>query len=293
MNEMGKRYPEGHWMRSDDPECALRAYMDQQSKAYSRTKNDFVRDLLGDLQGKRFLDYGCGAGMFTVYAAKSDALEVVGVDAEEAALRTARYFAEQEQVGHLCRFISSELLPKASRPRFDVILMKDVIEHVPDDEELLQAARRLLVPGGRLVVSTQNALSMNFLIQGTYQRLLRGNSSWFGWDPTHLRFYTPMSLDRKLRQAGFKSTNWRSVYLVPYKFPGRHISDREFVRIDSLSWIDRTLGGVFPYNRLGWNVIVRANASPLVSQRRPLTTVIREEVGASPLLATRQAIRFQ
>jgi 2-polyprenyl-6-hydroxyphenyl methylase/3-demethylubiquinone-9 3-methyltransferase len=171
--------------------------------------------------------------------------------------------------------------------------MKDVIEHVPDDEELLQATRRLLVPGGRLVVSTQNALSMNFIIEGTYQRLLRRNSSWCGWDPTHLRFYTPMSLDRKLKRAGFKSTNWRSVYLIPYKLPGWLISGREFLRIDALSWIDRALGGVFPYNRLGWNFVVRANASPLVPQRRPMTAVIREEVGASPLLATRQAIRFQ
>lgn len=293
MDQTGKRYPESHWLRSDDPERAINAYMDQQSKAYSKIKNAFVQDLLGDLRGKRFLDYGCGAGMFTVLAAKSGALEVVGIDAEHAALETAKYFADQEQVGHLCRFFRLDQFPKTLGPRFDVVLMKDVIEHVPDDEDLLWAARKVLVPGGRLVVSTQNALSMNYLIEGSYQRFFRGNSSWFGWDPTHLRFYTPMSLDRKLKRAGFKSAAWRSVYLIPYKLPGWGISHKEFLRIDWLSWIDRALGGVFPYSRLGWNIIVRATVSPLVSAKRPIVSVIREEIPAAPLLATRQAVRFE
>jgi len=292
MEQEGKRYPDDHWLRSKRPERALNAYMDQQSKAYSRIKNAFVQDLLGDLRGKRFLDYGCGAGMFTVHAAKKGALEVVGVDAEQAALATAKYFAEQEEVGHLCRFLHEDWLPKACGPRFDVVLIKDVIEHVPDDERLLCTARKLLVPGGRLVVSTQNALSMNYLIEGSYQRLLRRNSSWYGWDPTHLRFYTPMSLERKLKQAGFRSAAWRSVYLIPYKLPGLGVSKKDFLRVDFLSWIDRAFGGVFPYNRLGWNIIVSATVSPLVPEQRPLVPVIREEVSVSPLLATRQALGF-
>ena len=53
-----KRYPESHWIRSRDPERVLTAFMDQQSKAYSRVKNDFIKELLGDLSGRRFLDVG-------------------------------------------------------------------------------------------------------------------------------------------------------------------------------------------------------------------------------------------
>jgi len=285
MNEKGTRYPDDHWLRSEDPEGALRAYMDQQSKAYSKIKNKFVQDFLGDLRGLRFLDYGCGGGMFAVHAAKSGALDVVGVDAEQAVLHTAAYFAEQEQVGHLCRFVRADHFPETLGPRFDVVLIKDVLEHVPDDEDLLRAARKALVPGGRLVLSTQNALSLNYLIEGTYQRLVRKNSAWYGWDPTHLRFYTPTSLDRKLKRAGFKSTGWRSVYLVPYKLPACRLSRKQFLRLDPLRWVDRALGGLFPYNRLGWNIIVRATVSPLVREKRPLVSVLREEVPAAPILA--------
>lgn len=268
MSEDRKRYSADHWIRSNDAEAALRAYMDQQSKAYSLVKNDFVRELLGDLAGKRVLDFGCGGGMFTVHAAKSGASLVLGVDAEQSVLATARLFAEREEVDQLCRFVCSEEFPRFSPlTQFDVILLKDVLEHVEHDLDLLSAARRFVAPGGRIVVSTQNSLSMNFLIEGTYQRIIAGNDEWFGWDPTHLRFYTTFSLEHKLKQAGFSPIAWRSVYLIPYKLPGLPWSKKQFLRIDPLSYVDRALGGVFPFNRLGWNIIVRADASSAAAQR--------------------------
>lgn len=277
MDTQRKRYPENHWIRSNDPETAFHAYMDQQSKAYSQVKNDYITELLGDLEGKRFLDYGCGGGMFMVHAAKAGAARAVGVDAEERALDAARYFARIEKVEHLCRFIESDRFPSfPDHARFDVILMKDVVEHVPDDQELLDAAGRAIAPGGKVIVSTQNSLSLNYLIEGTYRRVFLGDKDWCGWDPTHLRFYTTFSLSRKLEKAGFSPVAWRSVYIVPYKFPGLPGSGKEFLRIDHLSGIDRTLGRMFPYNRLGWNIIVKAQSSMLVPAGVQLAEKVRE-----------------
>lgn len=294
MNLQRKTYPDDHWLRSHDPEKALAAYLDQQHKAYSRAKNAFIHELLGDLKGKRFLDYGCGAGMFTVLAALEGASEVVGVDAEDTALSTAVHFARQEGVHNLCTFIHSEEFPSFScRDRFDVILMKDVIEHVPDDQGLLREAAASVVPGGRIVLSTQNSLSLNYLLQGTYHRVLRGNKEWFGWDETHLRFYTPMSLHRKLQAVGFESVAWRSVYLIPYKLPPLPSSDKMFLRLDALSWVDRKLGGIFPYNRLGWNIIVKAEASRLVTQRVSLEPLTIRELPAAPALMTRESVQME
>lgn len=294
MEEQRKRYPEKHWLRSPDTEKALAAYLDQQGKAYSRIKNTFVKELLGDLSGKRVLDYGCGAGMFTVHAARQGCLEVVGVDAEETALAAARYFSQREGVAHLCRFVRSERFPiLANRPKFDVILMKDIIEHVQDDQGLLYSAAESIVPGGRLILSTQNSLSLNYLLQGTYRRHVIGEKDWCGWDETHLRFYTPMSLNKKLRAAGFQADSWRSVYLIPYKLPAVPGSGKQFLRIDALSWVDKTLGAVFPYNRLGWNLIVRADASRLVPQQIPFSHPVEGQLSENPMLATRQSLRFR
>jgi 2-polyprenyl-6-hydroxyphenyl methylase/3-demethylubiquinone-9 3-methyltransferase len=266
MDTMRKQYPDDHWLRSSDPEKALAAYMEQQGKAYSRVKNAFVRELLGDLKGKRFLDYGCGGGMFTVHAAIQGALEVVSVDAEETVLETARHFSALQGVEHRCNFIQSEEFPQHIAGRhFDVILMKDVLEHVPDDSALLHKAASALVPGGVLVLSTQNLLSLNYLLEGSFQRFVRGNKDWRGWDETHLRFYTFMSLNKKLKDAGFGRTSWRSVYLIPYKFPSPG-NPGKFLRFDPLSHLDRMLGGIFPFNRLGWNIIIKARTSSLVPE---------------------------
>ena len=288
-----KAYPDDHWLKSDDPEQALQAYMDQQNKAYSRVKNAFIRELLGDLHGKLVLDYGCGAGLFTIYAALQGARRVVAVDAEKSALSTARYFAAKEGVEGRCEFVNSDTFPGVHGSGiFDVILMKDVIEHVPDDRGLLKSAAQALVPAGRLVLSTQNALSLNYLVEGSYHRLFMGDKDWYGWDPTHLRFYTPMSLNRQLVSAGFRSVKWRSVYLIPYKLPAPRSLDRPFLRLDPLSWIDRRLGALFPYNRLGWNIIVRADASPLVPERVTRRSAVRGAFPAEPVLISRESLRI-
>ncbi|MEI6153454.1 MAG: class I SAM-dependent methyltransferase [Deltaproteobacteria bacterium] len=254
-----KRYPEDHWIRSEHIEKALQTYTDQQSKAYSIIKNMFIMELLGDLKGKRFLDYGCGAGMFLVYAARLGAARIVGVDAEETVLSMARYLTEKEGVQDKCEFVVSERWP-AFQPEasFDVILLKDVIEHIEDDQGLLDAAAQNLAPEGVLTVSTQNAFSLNYLIEGMYHRVVRCQKDWYGWDSTHLRFYTPRSLKKKLQKAGLKPFAWRSTYIIPHKFPALPSSGKQFHRIESLARIDTLLGSVFPWSYLGWNIIVKA-----------------------------------
>lgn len=294
MQPRRKRYPEDHWLRSHDSEKALEAYLEQQSKSYSVVKNNFIGELLGDLSGKRFLDYGCGAGMFSVHAAKQGALEVIGVDAEDTVLATARFFANREGVGSRCVFIRSDNFPRLSRTSgFDVILLKDVIEHVSDDQALIETAARHLTPGGIMVLSTQNSLSLNYLIEGTYHRKVLGNETWQGWDDTHLRFYTSLSLSRMLRKAGLEPQAWRSVYIIPHKIPKPGAQGKAFYRIEAFSWLDKALGAVFPYNRLGWNIIVSAQDSGLVQSQSPSEPVIKRVIPAAPVSVNRESVHLK
>jgi len=227
-------------------------------------KNGFARELIGDLRGRSFLDYGCGAGLFVVHAAEAGASEVIGVDAEGAVLATARLFAESRGVAGRCRFVEGDRFPAraegglAGGGLFDVILMKDVLEHVEDDEGLLRQAAAHLRPDGALIVSTQNALSLNYLTQGVYHRHVRGDKAWFGWDETHLRFYSFLSLTKKLQLAGLQPLCWRANYLIPHRFARRTPSGVRICRVECLAKPDRILGGYIPFNRLGWNIIVKA-----------------------------------
>ena len=82
---------------------------------------------------------------------------------------------------------------------FDAITLSHVLEHVPDPIALLVEVRRLLRPGGRMIVTTPNPASLG-------HQLYR--SHWFGLDaPRHLWLFTLSALQRLGTQAGFSSTN--------------------------------------------------------------------------------------
>ncbi len=253
------RYEPDHWVREADPERALARYLEACRRPFNRTKNEVMARLLPrDLTGKLVLDFGAGGGYFTVLCARRGA-RVVAVDAEPTALATAALHADREGVAGRCRFVQGERLPDACRTsRFDVILAKDVLEHVPDDDGLLAGFAACQDAGTLLLVSTQSALSLTFLVEGAYHRLWRGERGWCGWDPTHLRFYTPRSLHRKLRRAGYVPRRRHGFYIVPYRIPTYLLLFRRWVEIPALRHVDLRLGGVFPFNLFGWDVAVLA-----------------------------------
>lgn len=257
---MGKlRYAETHWAREEDADKALRQYLALGQKPYNKTKQDLILSLLGDVSGKRILDYGGGAGYMAIPLAKAGA-HVTVVDAEENGLQTALYYAKRENVAASVETFQSELVPDELKDgAFDVVLAKDIIEHIEDDQQFLDDLAACQASGGTLVLSTQNSRSLNYLIEGSYQKYRVGNSNWCGWDPTHLRFYTSTSLRSMLRNAGYRTERWASVYIVPYDIVNWMTMLKLDLELPALRYIDLTLGKVFPLNRTGWNIIVKAS----------------------------------
>src|SRR5437016_1270513 len=84
----------------------------------------------------------------------------------------------------------------------------------------------------------------------------RGDKNWFGWDPTHLRFYTPRSLRWLFRRAGYVPRHWSGVYIIPYNIVSWFLLGRRRIELDALHKFDLWFGHLFPFNRLGWNVVV-------------------------------------
>lgn len=259
MANARKRYPPEHWARAEPSEQVLARYLAGFQTAYNRTKIHLFESLLGrDLRGVRILDYGGGAGYLAVRCARRGA-RVTLVDAERNALRTAGLLAERAGVSDRLEFVESDSFPPAlRRRRFDIVLMKDVVEHIEDDEALLHDLAACQDSGGRLVLSTQSTWSLNYLLEGTYHRWWSGDASWCGWDPTHLRFYTPGLLARRLRRAGYRPQHWHGLFIVPYNILSWLVLLKKNVVLDALRYVDLWLGGVFPFNRLGWNVILAA-----------------------------------
>lgn len=104
-----------------------------------------------NVEGARVLDGGCGTGGYVI------ALRAVGADAygvEHSAAKVAEYrkhSAEPERVrvGDLQRLDE----PDGS---FDIALLNEVLEHVPDESAALSEIHRVLRSGGTLIVFSPN-----------------------------------------------------------------------------------------------------------------------------------------
>ena len=107
------------------------------------------RDWLARPGGRAAVDVGCGAGEFTTALRETGAMPV-GVDVAREALRRA---AERDPALDLRPWAHGEPLP-AEDASFDVAWAGEVLEHVVDVAPWLSEVRRVLRPGGELLVST-------------------------------------------------------------------------------------------------------------------------------------------
>jgi SAM-dependent methyltransferase len=97
------------------------------------------------------VDLGCGEGYLTIEAAYW-ARRVVAVDRSAAVLARAKAMAERRKVRNIVwRRGSLERLPLKSAS-FDVALLSQALHHADPPEAALSEARRILKPGGRLIV---------------------------------------------------------------------------------------------------------------------------------------------
>ena len=110
--------------------------------------------------------------------------------------------------------------------QYDFIFAKDLVEHLEDDGPFFRRLAQQLKPGGRTYIATQNDHSLNYLLEGTYERIYRHNKSWCGWDRTHKRFYNAPMLAARLRAVGIAPESWGSSYLVPWRFVSKRLTGK-------------------------------------------------------------------
>jgi SAM-dependent methyltransferase len=95
------------------------------------------------------------------------------------------------------------VLPESTLPSesFDAITLFQTLESAADPAATLRDARRLIVPGGKLVIETPNIDSLAYRLFGEH---------WHGLDlPRHLTHFTPWTLNLLLEQAGFRTDRVR------------------------------------------------------------------------------------
>jgi SAM-dependent methyltransferase len=156
--------------------------------------------LLGEVSaGERVLDLGCGAGRF-VAALRDAGAEPVGVELAEPALERARRNAP----GADLRLVEPDGSLPLDHASVDLVWCSEVLEHVADTAYLLLEVRRVLRPGGRLLVT----VPYHGRVTGALIALTRFDAHF---DPLgqHLRFYTRSSLTATLERSGFEAVRVR------------------------------------------------------------------------------------
>jgi SAM-dependent methyltransferase len=140
--------------------------------------------------GERALDLGCGTGVFTAELARAG-WHAIGVEVAESALARAR--AQHPSIDFRLAPIDGPL--PLEDFEFDLVWCSEVIEHVADTARWLSELRRVLAPGGRLLLTTPSHGRL---------RVALGGVEHFS-DPLgdHLHLYTSRSLARLLREFGF------------------------------------------------------------------------------------------
>jgi 2-polyprenyl-6-hydroxyphenyl methylase/3-demethylubiquinone-9 3-methyltransferase len=113
------------------------------------------------LRGARLLDVGCGAGLLSEALAREGA-RVVALDLAPELVDAAKLHLLESGLQVDYRLQSVESLATEMPESFDAITCMEMLEHVPDPGSVLAACAQLLVPGGRLFVSTLNRTPLAF-----------------------------------------------------------------------------------------------------------------------------------
>ncbi|TMA78864.1 MAG: class I SAM-dependent methyltransferase [Deltaproteobacteria bacterium] len=155
---------------------------------------------------RRLLDVGCATGVF-LDLARTAGWDLRGV---ELSARHAGYardtFALDVWHGD---FLAAPFAPAS----FDAITMWDFLEHVLDPRAVVAQARRLLAPGGLLLVFTIDSTSLFNRLGDVLQTVSGGRVARpveLLYDARHNYYFTAASLGRLLEDGGFRVERWRT-----------------------------------------------------------------------------------
>jgi 2-polyprenyl-3-methyl-5-hydroxy-6-metoxy-1,4-benzoquinol methylase len=147
--------------------------------------------------GSVTLEVGCSTGYFSEYL-KRAGHEVLGMEADPESAQAAR----AKSLDVIVANVEDPQALASIEGTFDAVLFMDVLEHLADPETALRRVRRVLRPGGRLLVTGPNVAYW-----AVRRNLLRGHWNYEETgvlDRTHLRFFTAVTWRALLEAAGYE-----------------------------------------------------------------------------------------
>lgn len=169
------------------------------------------------VENGKILDVGCGEG-WVLKTFKDAGWEAHGLDYSSFAI--TKFHPEL-----LANFIEGDFVKTLSSvtEKFDLIVLKNVVEHVLDPHGLLSMIREKLLPSGVLVIKAPNDFSrlQNYLIEHN----LIQNEFWVT-PPEHLNYFGHKTLNNLLESVGYKCVFESCDYPIDFDLV---VPDRNYV----------------------------------------------------------------
>jgi 2-polyprenyl-3-methyl-5-hydroxy-6-metoxy-1,4-benzoquinol methylase len=193
--------------------------------------------------GARLLEIGSGMGHLV--GQLEGTFETYGMDLNHWAVRQSKSVVDKTRL----QTASAQELPYRD-DAFNVVIIKHIVEHLPDPQKAIQEIGRVTEPGGTLILATPNLDSL--------LRPWKGER-WIGYqDPTHISLKHPAEWLGFIRAAGFRplkvfSDGFWDVPYIPY-VPGQI----QKLFFGSLGGLQAMSGVIFLPPRWGESILVIA-----------------------------------
>lgn len=172
----------------DDEKCHLLEY-----KITSLIFIDIFKQLNLDLTQLKILEIGCGSGGI-VRALKEKGATVAGFDIDEYRVKQGQKWVPELSV-------ADAMAPDFPFPKdFDFILISNVLEHLSEPVQFMQRLHQKCMQSSEkgsplIMIDVPNLESVHTYTQNQFSEFL---------DIAHIWYFTPITLERLLNQAGFR-----------------------------------------------------------------------------------------
>lgn len=186
-------------MRTDDTQETVREEYDRTASEYDSRWSEYIRatrretvQRLPDATPKRVVDVGCGTGAMLAHLEQHrDIPSLVGVDLSRGMLAEANGNLSR---AHLIQGSAGAL--QIGEDTADWVVSCNSFHFFPDPAQFLDEARRVLRPGGRLIVTDWCDDFLACQLCDWYLKIT---------DPAHTRLFGEETLRRMVKSAGFQS----------------------------------------------------------------------------------------
>ena len=171
----------------------------------------YIKDQI-DVTNKKILDIGCGGGLLSE-ALHDAGASVYGIDASKKTIEIAKNHANERDIDitYICQSFND--FAKSNNQKFDYIVCFEMIEHVDDQNQLINDIESMLHKKSKVFFSTINRNLISFVFAKVLAEYV------FNMVPknthTYEKFVKPSELNRMLEKNNFITQNITGIKFNP------------------------------------------------------------------------------